>query len=141
MAAPSIERTVPLDGELDLPADELWRLIATAEGWSEWLVDEADVEVREGGEGEVTDDGERRTVRIEHVRPGVGITFVWSSGDDVSRVELRIDETDQGRRVLRITEVPIASCAECPVRDQARASRWELRACLLCLAARATSLV
>lgn len=140
MAAPSIERTVPIgDGGLDLPLDEVWRLIGTAEGWSEWLVDEADVDVREGGEGEVTDDGDRRAVRIEQVRPGVAITFVWSSGDDISRVTLQLDETVEGRRVLRITEQPVAACAECPLRTEARASRWDLRECLLCLTARATS--
>ena len=142
MAAPSIERTVPIgDGGLDLPLDEVWRLIGTAEGWSEWLVDEADVDVHAGGEGEVTDDGERRVVRVESVRHGAGITFVWSSGDDASRVTLEIDETEAHRRVLRITEEPLAACADCPMRADARVSRWDLRECLLCLTARATSRV
>jgi uncharacterized protein YndB with AHSA1/START domain len=142
MAASSIERTIHLDGELELSADELWRLIGTAEGWSEWLVDGADLEMRDGAIGEVFDDGVRRAVRIESVRPGEGITFVWSSDDgDVSHVTLRIDGSSDGRRVLRITEESLAACAQCPLRDEARASRWDLRECLLCLAARTTSCV
>ncbi len=144
MAAPSIERTIhigDLDGEVDLPLDELWRLIGTAEGWSEWLVDEAELEVVQGGVGDVVDDGVRRTVRIETAQAGVGVTFVWSSGDDTSRVTLHIDETGDGRRVLRITEEPLVACADCPLRAEAHATRWDLRACLLCLASRATSRV
>lgn len=139
MAASSIDRTLDLD-DLDLPADEAWRLIGTAEGWREWLVDEADIDVREGADGDVLDDDVRRAVRIETVEQGTRITFVWSADDgDVARVTLRLDETTDGRRVLRITEEPIEACADCPLRADARALRWALRACLLCLSARATS--
>jgi uncharacterized protein YndB with AHSA1/START domain len=146
MAPHSIERTIHLDGyidgDLDLPADEAWRLIGTAEGWREWLVDEAEVDVREGGGGEVVDDGVRRAVRIETVQQGARITFVWSADDgDVARVTLQLELTDGGRRVLRITEQPLAACAECPLRLAARDVRWDLRECLLCLSARATSRV
>lgn len=140
MAAPSIDRTIPLDGELDLTPDEAWRLIGTAAGWREWLVDEADVDLREGGEGEIVDDEVRRAVRIETVQEGARITFVWSADEgDATRVTLRLDETVDGRRVLRITEEPIEACADCPLRADVRATRWDLRACLLCLSARATS--
>jgi uncharacterized protein YndB with AHSA1/START domain len=146
MAAPVIERTVHLDGildgDLELPADEAWRLIGTADGWREWLVDEADVDVREGAEGEVVDDDVRRAVRIETVQQGTRITFVWSADDgDVARVTLHLDQTDDGRRVLRITEQPLAACADCPLQAHSRASRWDLRACLLCLSARTASRV
>ena len=146
MAAHSIERTLHLDGDLDgsldLPADEAWRLIGTAEGWREWLVDEADIDVREGADGDVLDDGVRRAVRIETVEEGARITFVWSADEgDVARVTLHLDETTDGRRVLRITEQPLAACAECPMQAAARASRWDLRECLLCLSASAASRV
>lgn len=141
MAAPSIERTILLD-DLAMSADEVWRLIGTAEGWREWLVDDTDIDVHEGAAGEVVDDGVRRAVRIGHVRSGEHLTFVWSSDEgDLSQVTLRLDETADGRRVLRITEAPMATCVECPLRDEARTSRWALRECLLCLTARATSRV
>ena len=155
MAAPSIERTILLD-DLAMSSDEVWRLIGTAEGWREWLVDRADYIVVEStyGDrdhetqdieaaiGEVVDDGVRRAVRIGHVRSGEHLTFVWSSDEgDLSEVTLRLDETADGRRVLRITEAPMATCVECPLRDDARTSRWALRECLLCLTARATSRV
>jgi uncharacterized protein YndB with AHSA1/START domain len=141
MAAPSIERSIDLDRDLDLPSDELWRLIASADGWREWLVDEADVDVREGGEGDVVDAGVRRAVRVETVQIGRQITFLWSTDDgDVARVSLQLDE-HEGRRVLRITETRLSACAECPLRAAADAARWDLRECLLCLTARATSRV
>jgi hypothetical protein len=50
-----------------------------------------------------------------------------------------IEQPADGRRVLRITEQPLVACADCPLQAQARASRWDLRECLLCLSARATS--
>ncbi|MBI4932713.1 MAG: hypothetical protein HY828_02470 [Actinobacteria bacterium] len=141
MAAPSIERTILLD-DLAMSSDELWRLVATAEGWREWLVDEADIDVRDGAAGDVVDDGVRRAVRIGSVLHGEQISFVWSSDDtDLSHVTLRIQKTDDGRRALHITEVPIAACAQCPMRVEAVASRWDLRECLLCLAAHASSRV
>ena len=141
MAATGIERTVHLD-ELGLSTDEAWRLIGTTEGWREWLVDHADVDVREGGDGEVIDDEVRRAVRIETMQEGVRITFVWSADDgDAARVTLQLDETADRRRVLRITEDVVAACATCPLRADARASRWDLRECLLCLTACTTSRV
>jgi uncharacterized protein YndB with AHSA1/START domain len=141
MAASSIERSIDLDRDLDLPTDELWRLIASAEGWREWLVDEADVVVREGAVGDVVDDGVHRAVRIETVQIGRQITFLWSADDgDVAKVSLRLDEHD-GRRVLLLTETRLSACAECPLRSAANEARWDLRECLLCLTARATSRV
>jgi hypothetical protein len=45
MDAPlAIERLI----DLDLPADELWALIATGEGWQRWMVDHAGLPVGSG---------------------------------------------------------------------------------------------
>ena len=48
---------VSRDIDLDLPADELWSLIADGEGWETWLVDEAEVAVETGATGVVRDAG------------------------------------------------------------------------------------
>ena len=50
---PTIERST----DLDMDVDELWQLISTAEGWREWLVDEADIDVSAGSEGSTSDAG------------------------------------------------------------------------------------
>jgi uncharacterized protein YndB with AHSA1/START domain len=127
-----IEREI----ELDLPVDELWELIGSAEGWRQWLVDEAALTLLSGETGEVCDDGVRRAVRVAHVDEGRSITFHWSEvdrPDDLSVVTLRIVEDVRGPR-LHISEqwlAPVA-CADCPLRSGAR---WDLRACLLCIRA------
>ena len=132
MDAPVIERDV----DLDMPADELWELISTSEGWRQWLVDDASVSVREGAGGEVVDDGVRRHVAIEHVGQGE-VRFLWTADGEVSRVTIAIDEREPARVRLRITEEWLSptACADCPLRAS---GRWELRECLLCLRTLAT---
>ena len=136
MDAPlGIERIV----DVDLPDEEMWRLIATADGWQEWLVDTADVRVAEGGGGVVVDDGVERLVQIGHVDEGRSISFSWAEPGDLvgSVVTIRLEHDEQQRRRLVIIEQWPSGvvCADCPLRS---ADRWDLRACLLCIASRST---
>ena len=131
----TIERLI----DLDLPADELWALIATPEGWQRWMVAHAGVELLPGSVGTVVDDGVARAVRIHDLVGRRSVTFHWSEvgrPDDLSRVTLEIVETSSGRRAIKVTEQWLApsACADCPLRA---ADRWDLRACVLCLAAEA----
>ena len=99
----SIERTT----ELELSADELWALISTAEGWSSWLVDDAQLVVETDAEGTATEDGVVRGVRIDSVVDGRGINFSWWDRDDpasASHVQLQIVELPDGRSQLHIAE-------------------------------------
>ena len=132
--------TVHRDVDLDLPADELWRLISTAAGWREWMVDGADLAIVAGAEGVLTDDGVQRMVRVDEVVDGRSVTFHWCEpgrGDDLSAVRLQLVERPEGGVRLRITEEWLAphACAECPLRA---AARWDLRACVLCFTALAS---
>jgi len=132
MDAPlTIERLI----DLDLPADELWALIATGEGWQRWMVDRAGLPVAPGSSGTVVDDGVERAVLVHEVIDRRSVTFHWGEVgriDDLSRVTLEIVETSEGRRALKVTEQWLApsACADCPLRA---ADRWDLRACVLCL--------
>jgi hypothetical protein len=99
----SIERIT----ELDLDVDELWALISTAEGWSSWLVDDADVFVAPGATGTAVEDGVVRDVRIDTIDDRSGISFSWWDRDDPasgSFVQLAIVELPNGRSQLNITE-------------------------------------
>lgn len=133
--APDQEPTAPLsvrrEVELDLDVAEAWRLIATAEGWQEWMVDSADVEVAPGAAGAVVDDGVLWRILVDEVGER-HVRFVWSDDDGAgSRVELALEATEDGRaRILITEEWPAAACADCPLRAS---GRWDLRACLLCL--------
>ena len=128
---PAVPLVVQREVDLDVDLAEAWRLIATAEGWQEWMVDSADVEVAPGAAGAVVDDGILWRVLVDEVGER-SVRFVWSDEDGAtSRVELAVEATEDGRARIRITEeLPAAACAECPLRA---ADRWDLRACLLCL--------
>lgn len=127
--------------DLDLPAAELWELIATAEGWQQWLVDDATMAIAPGSDGRVVDDGVARQVLVREVVDGRRVAFHWSEpdrADDLSLVTLELVDAPDGRPRLRVTEqwLAVDACAECPLRA---AERWELRACLLCVRAAAAA--
>ena len=113
--------------DVDLPAGELWALVADGDRWADWLVDEAAVDVAPGAGGTVVDGGEERTVGVSSVTPDEGLRFAWwptDRPDLASSVELTVVET-ASRSVLRIVEVfpPMAIVASV---DASLA--WEVRA-------------
>jgi uncharacterized protein YndB with AHSA1/START domain len=116
---------VSRDIDLDLPAAELWSLIADDDGWARWLVDEAEITVETGATGVVRDDGQEREVHIETVVDGERVSFLWWPADqpaDASAVELVVVEAPE-TTVLHITETfPPRMLAS------AAAFRWEVRA-------------
>lgn len=126
------ELTITRDIDLDLTAEELWRLVGDGDAWSEWLVDSSDVPVEPGGEGDVLDDGERRHVRIDRVDAGRSVQYTWWPDDEgrvASTVELVIVPRPDGS-TLRVREVLQASATA-----SKSAMRWELRAFALWRAA------
>jgi uncharacterized protein YndB with AHSA1/START domain len=113
------------DIDLDLPADDLWTLVAG--GWEEWLVDAADVTVEPGGGGVVRDDDEDREVRIAEVVDGERISFEWwplARPQDRSAVEMVVLPTPAGA-VLRVTE---SFLPHVQAQASMAAIRWEVRA-------------
>jgi uncharacterized protein YndB with AHSA1/START domain len=114
----SVERTV----ELDVDREQLWALIATPEGWRDWLVDEARLI---DGAGIVVERGISRQVRVDELVAGHTVGFTWWDADDpttMSRVRLTIDD---GR--LHIAETlltPTVPTAEARI-------AWEVRVCSL----------
>jgi len=101
----AVERTV----ELDVPADELWRLISTPDGWSEWLADSVELTIAPDAEGTVSDAGVRKQVRIGQVDERRSISFEWwdEGSSRRSSVDLRIDHhphDDEHPARLRIVE-------------------------------------
>ena len=126
-ARPSVERIV----ELAVGHDELWALIATPEGWRDWLVDEARLV---DGAGVVVDGGVVRHVRVGEVVDGVSVSFTWwEDGDPDSLAHVRL--TIDGDR-LHIAE----QLATAPT-TAAAAMAWEVRVCSLWACTVAAALV
>ena len=121
----SIERTT----ELDLDVDELWALISSAQGWSSWLVDQAEVAVVADATGTAIEGGVVRGVRVDDVFDGRGINFTWWDRDDPSAasfVQLRIVELPGGRSQLHIAEQFVGVPTTATMSAEARLS-WDVR--------------
>jgi uncharacterized protein YndB with AHSA1/START domain len=88
---------------LDMPVDDLWRLVADPDGLRLWLGDSVELDVRPGGVGTVQDDGRAdgdnhsdrdgadggdgdgivvRHVRVDRVEPAHELAFTWWRTDD-----------------------------------------------------------
>ena len=84
------ELTVPV------PAEEVWRSLAEPE----WLGEDATIELREAGEVRAGD----RSGFVEEADAPRRLVFWWSApGDEATRLELDLDETDAGTHI-RVTE-------------------------------------
>jgi uncharacterized protein YndB with AHSA1/START domain len=121
----TIERTT----DVDIDADELWKLVSTAEGWSSWLVDDADIDVVPGADGNVRGDGIERRVRIESIDIGRGVDFAWWDRDDpssASYVRLDIVELPNGRARLHVTERFIGATGSASLSSSVE-TMWEVR--------------
>ena len=87
-----------VERELTVPdgVEEVWRSLAEPD----WLGEDASIELREAGEVRV---GER-TGFVEEVDAPRRLAFWWSApGEEATRVELELGETDAGTHI-RVTE-------------------------------------
>jgi uncharacterized protein YndB with AHSA1/START domain len=87
-----------VERELVVPdgIDEVWTSLSEPE----WLGEDASIDLREAGEVRA---GER-TGFVEEVEAPHRLAFWWSApGEEATRVELELDETDAGTHI-RVTE-------------------------------------
>jgi hypothetical protein len=125
---------VTRDADFDVPADDLWELLADGTSWGEWLGERADIDVAPGATGTVRDDdGVERQVRVERVDRAEGIRFTWWPSSDpgqASRVELAVVERPGGGTTLRITEV-LGPTISARASAAATARAWDVRLLVL----------
>ena len=118
--------TVERQVELDASPDAVWDAVCAPETW---LADEGSLDLREGGDGVLTDDGVQRRVVVETVEEGRRLVYRWWRDDegDASRVEITVvPGGGPTRLVVRETRLAGATAL------MSAARRWELR--LTCLA-------
>jgi uncharacterized protein YndB with AHSA1/START domain len=87
-----------VERELTVPEgiEEVWESLSEPA----WLGDDASIDLREAGEVRA---GERSGF-VEEVEPPRRLVFWWSHpGEDATRVEIDLDETDAGTHI-RVTE-------------------------------------
>ena len=94
---------------LPLAPEDAWQLVTRPEHLEEWLAEEVELDLREGGALRVGDaDGRRRAGEVECVEEAARLTFRWwpediPAADDVrahpTRVEITLLPVDGGTSV------------------------------------------
>jgi uncharacterized protein YndB with AHSA1/START domain len=118
-----IRREMTLDADLD----EVWELIATAEGLERWLADEVELDPVAGGTVR-TRTGERddRTGTVEHVDAGRSLSFIWRGATDApTRVTLAVSTTEVGTRLV-VSETSLTGAVSASAAEL-RGMAWRLR--------------
>jgi uncharacterized protein YndB with AHSA1/START domain len=100
-----------IERELTLPVspEAVWEALTDPEWLREWLADEAELQLRPGGDARFRIGDDTRTGWVEEVTPPADgatgrLAFWWEQdGEPASRVALELTETDDGTR-LRVVE-------------------------------------
>jgi uncharacterized protein YndB with AHSA1/START domain len=111
MAEPEAKEDA-VEREIDVPAtrEETWRALTDAEFLREWLADDAELDLRPGGDLALrTADGEREGF-FEEISEPSRLVFWWGEpGGDLSRVEIELSELEDGTRVRVIESQPVVT--------------------------------
>jgi uncharacterized protein YndB with AHSA1/START domain len=132
VAMRSIERTVILDA----PADDVWRAISDEGLLQEWLAPDVELDLRPNGALRCrTEEGEERPGAVELVEDGERLAFHWRRDGAAaqSRVELRLEEIDDGTR-LTVTETGLEAPEASEASEGWRTRLESLRVALASLA-------
>ena len=104
--AESVEREVVVPTS----PDRVWEAITDQEQVKEWLVEDAEFDLRPGGDLAVRTDGETREGFFEEVDVPARIVFWWGVPDgELTRVELDLDEVEGGTRVRVVEARPLVT--------------------------------
>jgi uncharacterized protein YndB with AHSA1/START domain len=100
-----------IERELTLPAppEAVWEAVTDPDWLREWLADEAELELRPGGDARFRIGEDTRTGWVEEVTPPADgaagrLAFWWEQeGEPASRVALELTQSEDGTR-LRVVE-------------------------------------
>lgn len=109
----SVEREVLLP----VPVEEAWEAVTEPEELEEWLADEVELDLEEGGAARFRwDDGTERTGTVELVAAPVRLAFRWDDGGEEgeSFVELTLIPVDEGTRLRVVESGPSAMAGRLP---------------------------
>ncbi len=106
-----MEAEVRREVVLEERVDEVWRALTDPARLAEWFANDVELVAEPGGRGVFRwDDGTVRIAEVEDVEPGRRFSFRWheQGSDDATRVELTLEEADDGTR-LSVVETPLAA--------------------------------
>ena len=105
-------RTVEKILHLDAAVERVWTAITDAGELSQWFGDEAEIDLRPGGDAAMTwENHGRYAMRIDEVDPPHRLVWSWVHEPDVAfgdapftTVEWNLTPTEDGGTTLRLTE-------------------------------------
>jgi uncharacterized protein YndB with AHSA1/START domain len=79
--------------------EEVWEALTDPDQLEEWFANDVELDPREGGEGVFRwDDGEERRATVVVAEPGERLVLDWDEEDE-GRVELTLEEVEEGTRL------------------------------------------
>ena len=96
--------------ELTVPAspEETWDALTDPEQLTEWLAEDAELDLRPGGDLAFRVDGEERGGFIEEVDEPRRLVFWWGpDGDEPTRVEIELEADGDDTRVRVVESRPL----------------------------------
>jgi uncharacterized protein YndB with AHSA1/START domain len=117
---------------LDLDRDDAWRAVTDADELEQWLADEVEIDLVEGGDLHVRfDDGRERHGTVEEVAAPERVVFRWHPVPDADLetvVRIELEPAERGTRVIVVETgfdaLPVASAQACAA---VNARAWEVR--------------
>ena len=104
---------------LNLDSDDAWRAVTEAEQLEEWLADEVEIDLVEGGDLRVRfEDGGERAGTVEEVTPLERVVFRWHPVPDAgleTTVRIELEPALGGTRITVVETgfdaLPVASAS------------------------------
>jgi uncharacterized protein YndB with AHSA1/START domain len=101
-----------VEREVLLPAsrEEAWQALTDPEQVEEWLADEAEFDLRPGGDLAMRTNGEEREGFFELIEEPSRLVFWWGEpGGDLARVEVDLAELEDGTHVRVVESRPVVT--------------------------------
>jgi uncharacterized protein YndB with AHSA1/START domain len=104
------KRSVEREVEVAATREETWRALTDPERVAHWLAEEAEFDLRPGGDLTVRTDGETREGFFEEISEPDRLVFWWGEPDgELARVQIDLDELGDGTRVRVVEGRPLVT--------------------------------
>jgi uncharacterized protein YndB with AHSA1/START domain len=111
MTSADQETAVVRERTFDVPPDHVWETLTDEVLLEQWLADDVELDLREGGRARFEwEGGEAREAKIERVEPAERLSWWWwADGEELGRVDFRLEPAGGGTRLVVIETRPARS--------------------------------
>jgi uncharacterized protein YndB with AHSA1/START domain len=104
------ERSVEREIQVPATREETWEAMTDPERLGDWLAEEAELDLRPGGDLVVRTDGETREGFFEEISEPERLVFWWGEPDgELARVQIDLEELEHGTLVRVVEARPLVT--------------------------------